>query len=156
MSKRAVITGLGIVSPVGIGKQAFWSSLVSGRSGIKEITLFDTSSLACKTAGEVAGFDAQEFLPGMKVRALDRSAQMVCAAVKLGLDDAALELTEEVKPRVGVIIGNTLGSMHGYSHFDRITLTDGYLAASPMNFTNTIPISSVGYVSILFGVSNFN
>lgn len=156
MSKRIVITGLGTVSSTGTGKKAFWSNLVGGQSGIKEITLFDTSRVASKTAGEITEFKAQDILQGMKVNSLDRTAQLVCAAAKLGLEDAGLELTEEIKPRIGVIVGNTLGSMHGYSYFDRTALTDGYLSASPMGFTNTIPITSAGYVSILFGVACFN
>jgi 3-oxoacyl-[acyl-carrier-protein] synthase II len=156
MSKRVVITGLGIVSPVGIGREAFWSNLTNGRTGIKPITLFDTSELACKTAGEITEFDAPAALPGMKTGALNRTAQLVCAAAKLGLDDARIELDAATKPRIGVMIGNTLGSMHTASEFDRSALKGGFVAASPMDFANTIAITTAGYISVLFGVSAFN
>jgi 3-oxoacyl-[acyl-carrier-protein] synthase II len=156
MQKRVVITGLGVVSPVGIGREAFWSSLTEGRTGIKDVTLFDTSRLACKTAGEIPEFDAHAALPGMKTGTLNRTAQMVCAAARLGLEDAGIELNATTKPRIGVMIGNTLGSMHTYSEFDRGALAGGFVAASPIDFANTIAITTAGYISVLFGVSSFN
>lgn len=156
MSKRVVITGLGIVSPAGIGREAFWTSLTNGQTGIKPITLFDTSQLACKTAAEISDFDPRAALPGMKTGMLYRTAQLSCVAAKLGLEDAGIELNAETKPRIGVMIGSTLGVMHTYSEFYRTALTGGYLAASPMDFANIIAITAAGYVSILFGVSNFN
>ncbi len=156
MRTRVVITGLGIVSPVGIGREAFWTSLTNGRTGIKPITLFDTSKVECKTAGEITDFDVKEALPGIKTGMLFRTAQLSCVAAKLGLDDAGIELNAETKPRIGVMIGSTLGVMHTYSEFYRTALTGGYIAASPMDFANIIAITVAGYVSIVFGVSNFN
>ena len=156
MRTRVVITGLGIVSPVGIGREAFWNSLTNGRTGIKPITLFDTSKVECKTAGEITDLDVKEALPGIKTGMLYRTAQLSCVAAKLGLDDAGIELTAETKPRIGVMIGNTLGVMRTYSEFYRTALTGGYIAASPMDFANIIAITVAGYVSIVFGVSNFN
>ena len=156
MSRRVVITGLGIVSPVGIGREAFWSNLTNGRTGIKPITLFDTDRLSCKTAGEISEFDPHLALPGMKTGTLNRSAQLVCAAAKLGLEDAGIELNDVTKPQIGVMIGSTLAIMHTYSEFDRGAITGGYVTASPIDFANTIPITTAGYISVLFGVSNFN
>jgi 3-oxoacyl-[acyl-carrier-protein] synthase II len=156
MRKRVVITGLGIESPVGIGREAFWSSVTEGRTGIKPVTLFDTSNLTCKTAAEISDFDAAASLPGMKTGTLNRTAQLVCAAAKLALDDAGIELSPTTKPRIGVMIGNTLGSMHTYSEFDRGALAGGFVAASPIDFANTIAITTAGYISVLFGVSSFN
>jgi 3-oxoacyl-[acyl-carrier-protein] synthase II len=156
MPKRVVITGLGIVSPAGIGKEAFWANLTGGRTGIKPITLFDTGRLTCKTAGEISEFDAHQALPGMKTGTLNRTAQLVCAAARLGLEDAGVELNDVTKPQIGVMIGNTLGSMHTYSEFDRGAIAGGFVAASPIDFANTIAITTAGYISILFGVSSFN
>jgi 3-oxoacyl-[acyl-carrier-protein] synthase II len=156
MSKRVLITGLGIVSPVGTGPAAFWTSLTNGRTGIKPITLFDTSQLACKTAGEISDLDAREALPGIKTGTLYRTAQLSCVATKLGLDDAGIELNEATKPRIGVMIGNTVGAMHTYSEFYRTALTGGYVAARPLDFANIIPITVSGYISVLFGISSFN
>ena len=156
MPRRVVITGLGIVSPVGIGKDVFWANLTNGRTGIKQITLFDTTRVSCKTAGEISGFDPHLALPGMKTGTLNRTAQLVCAAARLGLEDAGVELNDVTKPQIGVMIGSTLGIMHTYSEFDRGAITGGYVAASPIDFANTIPITTAGYISTLFGVSNFN
>jgi 3-oxoacyl-[acyl-carrier-protein] synthase II len=156
MPKRVVISGLGIVSPLGIGKKAFWPNLIAGRTGIKPVTLFDTSRLACKTGGEISEFDPHEALPGLRTGTLNRTAQLVCAAAKSGLDDAGIELNDATKPRIGVMIGNTLGSMHTYSEFDRGAIAGGFVAASPIDFANTIAITTAGYISVLFGVSNFN
>lgn len=156
MSKRVVITGLGIASPVGIGREAFWTSLINGQTGIKPITLFDTSQLACKTGAEVLDLDPRAALPGIKTGMLYRTAQLSCVASKLGLDDAGIELNAETKPRIGVMIGNTVGVMHTYSEFYRGTLTGGFLAASPLDFANTIAITAAGYISVLLGVSGFN
>lgn len=156
MSKRVVITGLGIVSPVGTGREAFWTSLTNGRTGIKPITLFDTSKLACKTAGEISELDARAALPGIKTGMLYRTAQLSCVAAKLGLDDASIELNAETKPRIGVMIGNTLGVMQTYLEFCRTAITKGYIAASPMDFANSIHITAAGYISVLLGISGFN
>lgn len=156
MSKRVVITGLGIVSPVGIGREPFWTSISNGQTGIKPITLFDTSQLACKTAAEISEFDPKVTMPGVKTGLLYRTAQLSCAAAKLGIEDAGIELNATTKPRIGVLIGNTLGVMQSYSEFYRGALEGGYLAASPLDFANTIAITVAGYVSVLFGVSSFN
>ena len=156
MSKQIVITGLGIVSPAGTGREAFWTSMTNGRTGIKPISLFDTSQLACKTAGEISDLDARAALPGIKTGTLYRTAQLSCVATKLGLDDAGIELNEATKPRIGVMIGNTLGAMHTYSEFYRTALTGGYVAARPLDFANIIPITAAGYISVLLGISSFN
>jgi 3-oxoacyl-[acyl-carrier-protein] synthase II len=156
MRTRVVITGLGIVSPVGTGREAFWTSLTDGRTGIKPITLFDTSQLACKTAGEIPELDARAALPGIKTGMLYRTAQLSCVAAKLGLDDAGIELNDATKPRIGIMIGSTLGAMHTYSEFYRTALTGGYVAARPMDFANIIPLTAAGYISVLFGISCFN
>src|SRR5262249_35586563 len=156
MPKRIVITGLGITSPVGIGKEEFWSNLSRGRSGIKPITLFDTANLSCKTAGEVADFVAQDIMRGLRVSSLDRTSQLVCAAVKLGIEDAGFELPEATRAQIGVIIGNQLGTIHGCGCFDRATISEGYMSATPIGFTNLIPITPAGHASILFGLTSFN
>jgi 3-oxoacyl-[acyl-carrier-protein] synthase II len=156
MSRRVVITGLGVVSPAVIGREAFWANLTSGRTGIKPITLFDTARLSCKQAGEISEFDPHEMLPGMKTGMLNRTAQLVCAAARLGLEDAGIELNDVTRPQIGVMIGSTLGIMQTYSEFERGAITKGYVSASPMDFANTIALTTAGYISILFGVSSFN
>ena len=156
MQKRIVITGLGIVSPVGTGREAFWTSLINGRTGIKPITLLDTAQLACKTAAEIPNFDPRAALPGIKTGMLYRTAAMSCVAAKLGLDDAGIEVNAETKPRIGVMLGSTVGVMQTYSEFFRGALKGGFITASPIDFANTIATTVSAYISMLFGVSNFN
>ncbi|MFH1092953.1 MAG: beta-ketoacyl synthase N-terminal-like domain-containing protein, partial [Candidatus Omnitrophota bacterium] len=93
--KRIVITGLGIVSPIGIGKNEFWKNLFAGKSGIKPITLFDTSSLKVKLGGEVSGFDPHAILEEKRLMDLDRATLLLLSAAKLCLDDAGLQVNEK-------------------------------------------------------------
>src|SRR3989338_10865739 len=104
MDKRIVITGVGVLASNGIGKDAFWKALREGRSGIKPVTLFDTSTTRAKTAGEITNFKAEEFLGEKGLRTLDRATKLVLSAAKFALDDAMLKypLDEETSIRTGV------------------------------------------------------
>lgn len=92
--KRAVITGIGVLSPIGIGKNDYWRALAEGRSGIKPITLFDTSKLRIKVGGEITGFNAKEILGRVGLVDLDRATRLLSAAAKFALEDARLRLAE--------------------------------------------------------------
>src|SRR5690606_81588 len=98
---RAVVTGLGAVTPLGIGVNAFWDGMTSGRSGIRHIEHFDASDLDVKIAGEVPGFEPKEFIDAKMVRRMDRFAQFAVAASREALADANLEITDENRERVG-------------------------------------------------------
>ena len=111
---EVVITGIGIVAPNGIGKEAFWQACTSGISGIRQITRFDASSLPVRIAGEVVDFDPMQFgLTEHEVRRLDRSTQFALAASHLALQDAALgnTLSEEERERIGVYMGTAMASV---------------------------------------------
>src|SRR3989338_11045787 len=111
MDKRIVITGVGVLASNGIGKDAFWKALKEGRSGIKPVTLFDTSTTRAKTAGEITDFKAEEFLGEKGLRNLDRATKLVLSASKLALDDAGLNspLAEDVSLKAGVVLRLTFG-----------------------------------------------
>jgi len=106
---RVVITGLGVVSAIGIGKEAFWEACIKGKSGISEITSFDTSAFKCHRGGEVKNFNPQDFIPKRRVRFLGRASQMAISASSLALDDAGLTSKNLPKAKTGVIIGTTIG-----------------------------------------------
>ncbi|KPK43038.1 MAG: hypothetical protein AMJ78_00300 [Omnitrophica WOR_2 bacterium SM23_29] len=108
-NKRVVVTGLGVVSSVGIGKKTFWDAILSGKSGISEISSFDTSVFRCHRGGEVKDFDPQDFIPKRKIKFLGRASQLAISASQLALDDANLSLKNIPKKRTGVIIGTTMG-----------------------------------------------
>ena len=90
--RRVVITGLGAVSAIGVGRDAYWKSLKEGRSGIKKISSFDTTSYPCDVAGEITDFDPADFMTTQQARRIDRFAQLAIAAAKLSIADAELEI----------------------------------------------------------------
>ncbi|MBI4352659.1 MAG: beta-ketoacyl-[acyl-carrier-protein] synthase II, partial [Candidatus Omnitrophica bacterium] len=109
--KRVVITGIGVVSPVGTGRKAFWEALKKGASGIKPVTLFDVSKTDSKLAGEISDFDPELILGAKGLRNLDRLTKLALCAAKLALDDAGYAVTDENAHRTGVVFGTTGGSI---------------------------------------------
>jgi len=109
--RRVVITGLGLVSPLGHDVESSWKGLVEGRSGIGPITRFDASALETRIAGEVNGFDPLQYLDRKEVRRTDRFAQFSVAAATQARSDAGLEITPDVAPRVGVAFGSGIGGV---------------------------------------------
>jgi 3-oxoacyl-[acyl-carrier-protein] synthase II len=155
-AKRVVITGLGVISPIGIGKEAFFDGLFNGISGIKPITLFDTAPYKIKTAGEVTDFVAENFLGAKGLRTLDRSTKLVSSATKLALDDAKIVIDENNSRDIAVSVGSTFGSIKSISDFDREALTDGARYVNPAHFPNTVINSPASQVSIRFNIKGFN
>ena len=92
MTKRVVVTGLGIISPVGIGKDSFWKSLLEGKNGIGKITLFDAAEYSAQIAGEVTDFEPTDYLDRKDARHMDRYAQFAVVAAQLAIKDAGLDL----------------------------------------------------------------
>ena len=156
MDKKIAITGIGVLSPIGIGREEFWLGLREGRMGFREITLFDTSPYAVKIAGEISDFNPEVFLGKKGLRELDRSTKLLCSAAKLALDDAHLSITDDNSDRVGVSIGATFGSLHSISQFDRVGLTEGPRYVNPSHFPNTVINGPASRVSIRFGIKGFN
>ena len=101
MKNRVVITGIGVVSPIGIGKDNFWNALVEGKNGIDRITRFDPTNYACKIAGEVQDFNPTDFIDKKETKRMDRYAQFSLAASKLAIEDAGLDLAKENPDRIG-------------------------------------------------------
>lgn len=152
---RVVITGLGILSPIGIGRDSFWESLINGRDGFRKITLFDTSPFKVNIGGEVE-FDPVEFLGKKGLRDLDRSTRLVCSAAKLAIDNSKLVIDEEITHSIGVSIGTTFGSLHSISQFDRGGLIEGPRFVNPSHFPNTVINSPASHISIRFYIKGFN
>jgi 3-oxoacyl-[acyl-carrier-protein] synthase II len=156
MDKRIVITGIGVLASSGIGKDAFWKSLEAGESGIKKVSLFDTSSMRTKLAGEIRDFDAKAYLGDKGLRLLDRSTKLVNVAAKLALDDAKFIVTENNTDEVGVVLGTTLGSVWSISEFDKQALIEGPRYVNPALFPNTVINSPASQISIRFVIKGFN
>jgi 3-oxoacyl-[acyl-carrier-protein] synthase II len=154
--KRVVITGIGVISPLGIGKADFWSAVSAAKCGIKPVSLFETSSFKVKNAGEVSGFDASVFLGAKGLRTLDRSVKLICSAAKLALEDSGDIVTGENSGDFGVVIASTLGSLQSISDFDREALKEGSRYVNPALFPNTVINSPASQVSLKFNLKGLN
>jgi 3-oxoacyl-[acyl-carrier-protein] synthase II len=156
MTKKVVITGIGVLSPIAIGREAFWAGLFEGKTGFRPVTLFDTSPFRVNIAGELTDFDALSFLGKKGLRDLDRSTRLICSAAKLAIDDSRIEITEETTHSMGASIGTTFGSLHSISQFDRSGLIEGPRFVNPSHFPNTVINSPASQVSIKFKIKGFN
>ena len=111
MKRRVVVTGMGIISPLGIGVEDNWSAVTNGRSGIGLITRFNTESFPVKFAGEVKDFHAEQFISHKEVKKMDRFIHFAVAASHSALKDSGYEITEKNAERVGVQVGVGLGGL---------------------------------------------
>jgi len=156
MGRRVVISGIGVLSPIGIGRHNYWEGLFQGKTGFRNITLFDTAPFQVHHAGEITDFDPLSLLGKKGLRDLDRSTKLICSAAKLALDDANLQVTEANTHSTGVSIGTTFGSLHSISQFDRTGLIEGPRLVNPSHFPNTVINSPASHVSIRFKIKGFN
>jgi len=156
MSDRICITGVGVVSSIGIGKEEFLSSLKNGRSGIAEIKEFNTHFSRSKKGGVVRSFHPKNFIPAAKIRRLDRASQFSIAASKLALADAQFSVTQENCSRIGVVLGSGFCGLSSSEEFHRSQVLKGFLDLNPMLFPNTVPNAPSSYVSIELGIHGVN
>jgi len=153
---RICITGIGVVSSIGIGKEEFLSSLRDGRSGIEEIKTFDTHFSRSKKAGMVQSFHPKDFIPAAKIRRLDRASQFAIAASKLALADARFSVTQENGSRIGIVLGSGFCGLSSSEEFHRGQVLRGFLDLNPMLFPNTVPNAASSHVSIELGIRGVN
>jgi beta-ketoacyl-acyl-carrier-protein synthase II len=160
--RRAVVTGLGIVSPVGIGSEATWDALVSGRSGIADITLFDASPFDVHVAGEVKGFDASAYMDAKDARRHDRNTHFAVAATGEALRDAGLLgdnglVNGDVDAdRFGMVFGTAIGGIGTMLEGHQTLLERGPRRVSPFMLPHMLPDSASGQVSIQYGIRGHN
>jgi 3-oxoacyl-[acyl-carrier-protein] synthase II len=141
---RICISGLGVVSPLGIGREAFWTAIAEGRNGISEADLFDRSGLGCGAAGQVRGFDAAGLLGSKGLRYIDRPSQFALAAAQLALIDAAVNRDQIPPERIGIVLGTAFGNQSSLEDCNRERIVDGPQYLSPAKFPNT-PINALSY-----------
>ncbi|MFZ3170500.1 MAG: beta-ketoacyl-ACP synthase II [Carboxydocellales bacterium] len=156
MKKRVVVTGLGVIAPVGIGKDDFWQALIQGKSGIKPITRFDASQLPCRIAGEVTEFEPGDYLDKKEARRMDRFAQFAVAASKLAIEDAGLDLPRENLDRIGVILGSGIGGMETFEDQTKTLINRGPNRVSPFFVPMMIANMAAGQIAIAFGLRGPN
>ncbi|MCL5774384.1 MAG: beta-ketoacyl-ACP synthase II [Firmicutes bacterium] len=157
MKDRVVVTGIGIISSVGIGVDLFWNSLIEGKSGIGPITLFDTSNYDVKFAGEVKNFNPEEYnISKKEARKMDRFLQFSMGAAKLALDDAGIEINQDNGEDIGVLIGSGIGGMSTLETQHRILLENGPGRVSPFFIPMMIINMASGHVGIKLGARGPN
>ncbi len=152
MSNRVVITGLGVISPVGIGKDAFWNSLIEGKSGIGKITLFDATDYAAQIAGEVKDFNPTDYIDRKEARHMDRYAQFAVAAAKLAFEDSGMDLEKEDRDRIGTYIGAGIGGIDTMHQSYEKLFSKGPSRISPFFIPMMIANLAAGQVAINFGL----
>lgn len=157
MSKRrVVITGLGIVSPVGIGVDEAWANLTAGQSGITRITRFDASSFSSQVAGEVKGFDVTRYLQAKEARRMDTFIHYGMAAAIEAFKDSGLEVTEKNAEMIGVNIGSGIGGLPAIEETHNVYLAGGSRKISPFFIPGTIINMISGNFSIMYGLKGPN
>jgi len=146
-----VITGIGVVSPIGIGKKKFWKSLVEGKSSGKRISCFDASSYPTQIAGEIVDFDPVDFLPHKDARRLDRSTQMILASAIMAVDDAQLTFDSDTR-RIGVFTGTAVGGQAWAFREYEVFKEKGIRRINPFTAVSTFPNASSSQISFKFGL----
>lgn len=153
MEKRVVITGIGVVSPVGNGKDAFWNALISGKSGIGPITHFDATEYAARIAGEVKDFNPADYgIDRKEARHMDPYTQYAVAAAKLALDDAKIDLDAENRDRIGTVVGTGIGGMETLHNLYKGLFAKGPARVNPFVVPKMIANMAAGQISIIFGL----
>ncbi len=154
--RRVVVTGLGIISPVGIGVAQAWRSIVEGKSGITRISHFDPSAFACQVAGEVKDFDVTQYLPAKDARRMDRFIHFGLVAGMEAFKDSGLEVTEQNAERIGVCIGSGIGGLPLIEDTHNDYLAGGPRKISPFFIPGSIINMISGNLSIMYGLKGPN
>ena len=152
MSRRVVVTGMGAITPIGLSVEEFWQSVKEGKIGFGEITKFDTEGYKCHLAAEVKDFDAKQYMDAKAARRMELFCQYAVAAAKEAIADAALDMEKEDPYRVGVSVGNGIGSLGGIEREHKRLLEKGPSKVNPLFVPLVISNMAAGNVSIAFGL----
>jgi len=156
MKRRVVITGLGAITPIGIGKTEFWQGLIAGKNGIDRVQSFDVSEFPTQIGAEVKNFDPAMFFDKKESRRMDRFGQFALAAAKLAVEDAELDVKKIDKTRAGVSVGSGIGGIQTIQEQIEVLKTKGPRRVSPFLVPMLIANIASGYISIEFGFQGPN
>ncbi len=157
MASRVAITGVGPVTPIGIGREAFWSALRAGASGVRRVDdRLDLDGIDVKIAAPVPGFDPHDTMDPKTARRLDRSAQLAVAAAALALDDAGLAGAKVDRDRFGAVVGTGIGGMETFDQNFRLITERGPRRVSPFFVPRMMPNALAGEISIAYGLRGAN
>lgn len=155
-NKRIVVTGIGVVSPVGVGKTDYWNSLISGVSGIGRITHFDPTDFDVQIAAEVKGFDVTKWIDRKESRRMDRFVHFGVVAALDAIEDAGLKITSANAERVGVLVGSGIGGLRTLEDQCRVLVESGPSKISPFLIPMMIADMASGHISIITGAKGPN
>lgn len=156
VNRRVVVTGLGAVTPVGNDVNSMWENLIQGHSGIDRVSRINPDDFPAKVAAEIKDFDPTLYMDKRDVRKMDLFTQYAMAAAKMAVEDAGLEITDELAPRTGVWIGSGIGGMTTYEEQFHKFAEKGYRRVSPFFVPMMIPDMAAGQVSIALGAKGIN
>lgn len=156
MNRRVVITGLGLVTPIGIGVEENWDALCSGKPGVGPITKFDPSPYPSRIAGEVKDFRPEDFLAKQQVRRFDTFIHYAIAAARMAMEDSDLRITNDNAYRIGCLTGSGLGGLTMIEHFHKVLLEKGPTRISPFFIPGIIVNMVPGQIAIEFGLKGPN
>lgn len=154
--KRIVVTGLGVVSPIGIGKAAFLESIKAGRSGVGKVSYFDVSTYPCQIDAEVKGFQADQFIDRKKIKRMDPFAQFAMAAARMAVTDSGIDFSKENPERCGVIVGSGIGGLQTIEAEHSVILEKGMRRVSPFLIPMLISNIASGEIAIEYGITGPN
>ena len=155
MNKKTVITGIGVVSPIGIGHQEFWKNLVSGNSCIAPMECLDLSKYESKKGAEVKDLKAEEFIGRKGLKYLNKGTKFLASSIKLALDDAGLNIDDELSNQTGIIIGSSLGNFSQTTDYFHDIVRENPSELSPMLSYDVALNSSINYSSVVFKIKGF-
>jgi len=153
--RRVVITGMGIVSPLGESVKEYWGSLVNGVSGIGPMTLADPTEYPCKVAGEVTDFDPGQYINPKEARRMARFSQLAMAAAGMALEDASLDLSSEDVEKIGVVMGNGNGGFPTTEDNARIVFERGGMKVNPFFIPMILPNMAAANISRIYGLKGY-
>ena len=154
--RRVVVTGVGLITPVGIGVEESWKGLVEGRSGIRKLTRFDASAFATQIAGEIEGFNPEDYIEPKEIKKMDRFIHLAIAASDMAVKDSGLKITDGNAERVGVIIGSGMGGLPAIEHYHSVLLEKGPRRITPFFIPMLIINLAGGHVSMKYGAKGPN
>jgi 3-oxoacyl-[acyl-carrier-protein] synthase II len=155
-TRRVVVTGVGMVTPLGTGTEKSWKGLIDGRSGIRRITQFDPSSIPCQIAGEIPDFNIDQFIETKEQKKMDRFIHIGLAASDIAMQDAGLKTIQDNAERVGVIVGSGIGGLPAIEKYHKVLLEKGAKKISPFFIPMLIINLASGQISIRFGAKGPN
>lgn len=154
--RRVVVTGVGMITPLGLNVESSWQNLLSGKSGIRRITQFDPSNFPSQIAGEVDGFNPEDYIEPKEVKKMDRFIHFAVAATTMALNDAELKIDNKNAERVGVIVGSGIGGLHTIEHYHSVLLEKGPKKITPFFIPMLVINLASGQISIKFGAKGPN